>query len=388
MDKIKVKRKSKKQSMDFILLLVTLLLIFIGIVMVFSSSWPEAIKNYKGNQYYFLRKQLIAAILGLFVMIFLSNFNYRMLDKWSKLIFIGSLILGLAVVFSPLGVKVKGAKRWLSFKKLGIPFQFMPSDVMKLGSIIFMASALRKKKNLNSFTKDLLPMLIIIGLPSAVIILQEDLSTTITLAGALMSMVFFAGIRIPHLLFMLSGAMVAVVALIVGPGNSWRMQRVLSFTDPFLKENLAKKSGGTYQLAQSLMALGSGGLFGTGLGKSIQKYNYIPEAHNDFIFAIIGEELGFIGATCVIILLVVLVVRGVRIAIRARDSFGRYLAGGITALIAIQSIINLSVVSGLIPTTGIPLPFISYGGTSLIINMASVGILLNISKYRKLEERS
>ncbi len=384
----KVKKRKHKNNMDFILLLVTLLLVFIGVVMVFSSSWPEGINEFN-NQYYFFRKQLISAILGLIALYILSNINYRIYDKLALPIFIISMLLGLAVIIKPLGlgVEVNGATRWLSFAKIGIPFQFMPSDVMKLAGIIYFASVLRKKRHINKFFNDLMPLLIIIGIPCGIIILQKDLSTTITVGATMMSMLFIAGIRAHHLLFMISSALTLVMFTIIGEKNKWRMARILSFTKPF--ENMRDKNNTTgWQLAQSLMALGSGGLFGTGLGKSRQKFFYLPEAHNDFIFAVIGEELGFVGVLSVIILIGILVSRGVRIAVKARDPFGRYLATGITALIAIQSLINLAVVTGLIPTTGIPLPFISYGGTSLMIYMASIGILLNISKYQRQEERN
>lgn len=363
--------KIERGSVDFTLLFVTLLLVFIGIVMVFSSSWPDGIKKFN-DEYHFFKKQLFSAILGIGVMIFFINFPYRVLDKWAPFIFAGALFLG-ALIFTPLGVERNNARRWLN---LGI--QFMPSDVIKLASIIFLASRLRKKKSFDSFYKDLLPILLVIGVPCAMIILQKDLSTTITLGVTLVSMVFIAGAKLSHLSFIGLGGIGLVVLAILDPKNQYRMARMTSFLDPF--ENMSTTG---WQASQSLIALGTGGIFGSGLGKSRQKFAYLPEAHNDFIFAIIGEELGLVGGLSVLLLLSLLVIRGVRIAVKARDPFGRYLATGITALITVQSLINIGVVTSILPPTGLPLPFISYGGTSLIVNMASIGILLNISRYSR-----
>lgn len=356
---------------DFTLLFVTMLLVFIGLVMVFSSSWPQGIEKYN-NQYYFFKRQFISAIIGIFALVFAMNFNYRNLDILATPIFLFSMGLAL-LTFTPLGVTRNNARRWL---KLGITF--MPSDIMKLASIIFLAARLRRRKNLNSFFKDLLPMLFIIGIPCGLILMQKDLSTTITVGATMMSMVYIAGARVPHLLLTGLSALGLIFIAIRDPDNQYRMARMTSFLDPF-----AHMQGAGWQVSQSLLALGSGGLFGTGLGKSRQKFFYIPEAHNDFIFAIIGEEIGFIGGVSILILYGLLIVRGVRIAVRARDPFGRYLATGITALIAVQSLINLGVVTSLLPPTGIPLPFISYGGTSLVMNMVSIGVLLNISRYSR-----
>lgn len=366
------KGNRKNEPIDYTLLFVTLLLVFIGVIMVFSSSWPDSIKKFN-DEYYFFKKQLISAIIGTFVMFLFTKLPYRILDKWAPLIYIGSLALG-ALIFTPLGVERNGARRWLNLFGL----QFMPSDVMKLASIIFIASKLRKKKNFNSFFKDLLPILIYIAIPCLIIILQKDLSTTVTLGLSLVSMVFVAGIKLLHILLIAVAGISFVILAILDPRNKYRLARLTKFMDPF--ENMSTTG---WQASQSLMALGSGGILGTGLGKSRQKFAYLPEAHNDFIFAIIGEELGLIGGLSVLLLLTVLVIRGMRVAVKARDPFGRYLATGITTLIIVQSLINIGVVTSILPPTGLPLPFISYGGTSLIVNMASMGILLNISRYSR-----
>lgn len=364
-------KKTKKRACDFTLLLATLLLVFIGIIMVFSSSWPEGIKV-KNDGYYFLKKQIFATILGLFALLFFMNFNYKRLDKMAMFIFIMSILSGL-LIFTPLGIEVKGARRWVDLKFT----TFMPSDIIKLGSIIYLSSFLSKRKrNIKNIKEGLISVLLIIGISCGMIYAQKDLSTTVTLAMTLMSIFFVAGMKVSHLLVLIGLASGGLFMAITDEKNKYRMRRFTSFLDPF-----ADKSDTGWQAVQSLYALGSGGLFGLGLGKSRQKFFYIPEPHNDFIFAIIGEELGFLGALTVILLFVLLIWRGIRIALNIEDLFGCLLATGIVALITIQSLIHIAVVTSSIPPTGIPLPFVSYGGTSLILYMSAVGILLNISRH-------
>ena len=222
--------------------------------------------------------------------------------------------------------------------------------------------------------------MIVIGISCGFIYIQKDLGTTVTLAGTMMAMFFVSGMKISHLVAMIGGAGALGYLAVMGPDNEYRLRRITSFRDPF-----ADKLGGGWQAVQSLYALGSGGLFGLGLGKSRQKFFYIPEPYNDFIFAIIGEELGFLGTLTVVLLFLLLIWRGIRIALSAKDSFGCYLAVGITALVTIQTLIHIAVVTSSIPTTGITLPFISYGGTSLMIYMSAIGILLNISRHADLD---
>ncbi|MCF6460004.1 putative lipid II flippase FtsW [Clostridium sp. Cult3] len=364
-------KKVKKRAPDFTLLLATLLLVFVGIIMVFSSSWPEGIKTFNDG-YHFLKKQLIAAGLGLVALLFFMNFDYRRLKRMSWLIFIVSILSGI-LIFTPLGVTRKGARRWIN---LGFT-TFMPSDIIKLGSIIFLAAFLAKKKEkIKDFTEGLIPALAIIGVSCGMIYFQKDLSTTVTLGATLVSMLFVAGMKMSHMFLLIIMAGLGLFKAITDEENRYRMKRVTSFLDPF-----ADKSDTGWQAVQSLYALGSGGLFGLGLGKSRQKFFYIPEPHNDFIFAIIGEELGFLGALTVIMLFFLLIWRGIRIALNVEDLFGCLLATGIVALITIQSLIHIAVVTSSIPPTGIPLPFVSYGGTSLILYMSAIGILLNISRH-------
>lgn len=362
----------KKKACDFTLILATLLLVFIGIIMVFSSSWPEGIRMNDG--YYFLKKQIIASVLGLIAMLFFMNFDYRIIKRLSKVIFIVSLLMGL-LIFTPLGIELKGARRWVD---IGVT-TFMPSDVIKLGSIIFLAAFISKRKDdIKKLKKGTIPILIIIGISCGMIYIQKDLGTTITLAMTLMSIFFIAGMKLNHFAMMIIGGIAGIVLAITDEDNAYRMRRFTSFLDPF-----ADKADSGWQAVQSLYALGSGGLFGLGLGKSRQKFFYIPEPYNDFIFSIIGEELGFLGTLTVILLFMVLIWRGLRIALNVNDLFGCLLATGIIALITIQSLIHIAVVTSSIPTTGIPLPLVSYGGTSLIIYMSAIGILLNISRHVK-----
>ncbi|WP_026895191.1 putative lipid II flippase FtsW [Clostridiisalibacter paucivorans] len=359
----------KRKASDFTLMIATILLVFIGIIMVFSSSYPDAYYKMKDG-YHFLRKQVIASALGLCAMIFFMNFNYWVLKRLSKIIFIACIILAL-LIFTPLGTSYLGAKRWV---QIGT-FTFMPSDAIKLGSIIFLTSFLSKKEDvLKDFKEGVIPSLLIIGLSCGLILLQKDLSTSVTLGATLVLILFIAGMKMYQLIGLGVLGLSAIVAAI--RMEEYRWKRITSFIDPF-----AVKSDEGWQAVQSLYALGSGGLFGSGLGQSRQKFFYIPEPYNDFIFSIIGEELGFIGCMTVILLFMLIIWRGIRIAISIDDLFGCLLASGIISLITIQALIHIGVVTSSIPPTGIPLPFVSYGGTSLLIFMSSIGILLNISRY-------
>ena len=293
-------------------------------------------------------------------------------------IFILAIIIGL-LIFSPLGVVEKGARRWLEI----FGFRFMPSDLIKLGSIIFFAAFLSNKKDrISTLLYGTIPGLFIIGISCGLIYLQKDLGTTIVLAVTLMAMFFVAGLKLSHMFTLGAGAASLLYFAITSDseGNKYRMERWTAFLDPF-----ADKLDTGWQAVQSLYAIGSGGLFGLGLGKSRQKFFYIPESYNDFIFSIIGEELGFLGAFVVIFLFLIVIWRGIVIALKIEDTFGCFLTTGITALIATQSLIHIAVTTSSIPTTGITLPFVSYGGTSLVIYMAAIGILLNISRHINLE---
>lgn len=361
-----------KTDFDSVVFYTTMLLVFIGIIMVFSASFIQS--TFKlDDSYYFLKRNLIYATLGFIAMMFTAKLDYRFWDKNAKKLGIGVIVL-LILVLSPVGISLNGAQRWLGFGGLTI----QPAELAKFATIIITAKLVeRKYDNIKSLTKGIIPLLIIPGIFFTLIILQPNLSTAGTVILVTFVMVFVAGMDM-KIVYAMFGAGAALFGIMVAAAP-YRLARVTSFLDPF-KDPL----GAGYQVIQGLYALGSGGLFGLGLGKSRQKYFYIPEPQNDFIFAIIGEELGLIGCAIVIMLFVLLVYRCIRIAIRCSDVFSCMLVVGIGGQIGIQAALNIAVATSSMPVTGVALPFISYGGTSLIIFMAAVGIVLNVSKHVKM----
>lgn len=361
-----------KTDFDGVVFYTTMLLVFIGIIMVFSASFIQS-KFKLDDSYYFLKRNLIYAVLGFIAMMFTAKLDYRFWDKNSRKLGIGVIVL-LILVLSPVGISLNGAQRWLGFGGLTI----QPAELAKFATIIITAKLIEKKyDDIKSLTKGVLPLLIMPGIFFTLIILQPNLSTAGTVILVTFVMIFVAGMDM-KIVYTMFGAGVALFGVMVAAAP-YRLARVTSFLDPF-KDPL----GAGYQVIQGLYALGSGGLFGLGLGKSRQKYFYIPEPQNDFIFAIIGEELGLIGCAIVIMLFVLLVYRCIRIAIRCSDVFSCMLVVGIGGQIGIQAALNIAVATSSMPVTGVALPFISYGGTSLIIFMAAVGIVLNVSKHIKM----
>lgn len=368
-----------KKASDYTVLFLTLLLVSIGIVMVFSASYYYAIDKYNDGYYYF-KRQLMWAFVGLVAMIIMMNYDYHKLQKWSVTLLILSILL-LVAVFSPkFGVTLNSSTRWIALGSITI----QPSEIAKIALIIFMASSMsRKGSAMRTFTKGMLPYLFVTAIFFILIVKQPNLSTALIIVMLCFIMMYSAGTRLWYI-----GSLVAVGVIaawyIVSSGiisDTYWYKRIMIFMNPFKDP---REDG--FQLVQSLYALGSGGIFGVGLGNSIAKQFYLPMPQNDFIFSIIGEELGFAGATAILILFVILIWRGICIAITAKDCFGRLLATGIISVIALQVILNVAVVTSSMPPTGVPLPFISAGGSSLSITMASIGILLNISQYCKLGE--
>ena len=368
---------------DFTLVITILLLLGIGLVMVLSASSPSALSE-SGNSYAYFSKQLLFAILGIIAMSFISKIDYRFYQKFYKHAWWISIIL-LALVMSPLGKEVNGALRWIEIKGLG---QFQPSEITKIGLIIFYAGYLSDHKSeLKDFWRGFFKPLIFLAIPVAILYrIQNHLSVSLVISVITFVMMLMAGVRVLHFVWagLAGGAGLTLLLLkgkidqikgVAGTSDSFRLDRIKVFFDPW-----SDATGTGYQMIQSLYAIGSGGLFGVGLGNSKQKYLYIPEPQNDFIFAIIAEELGFVGCIAIIALFAVFVWRGIVIAMKAPDMFGSLIAVGITTLVAIQAIINIAVVTASIPTTGMALPFFSYGGTALVILLSSVGILLNISR--------
>ena len=342
-----------------------------GVLMVHSASCVGAEITY-GDAFFFTKKQIIGAIVGLGGLIFFSLVNYNALQKLKWPIIIVSLVL-LALVFVPgIGVENYGAKRWLN---LGIT-TIQPSEIAKFAFIIFSASTLAKNYNKVKTFLGILPVAIVGAIICALIILEPNMSITMCVGLTVIIMLVLGGVSLKHfLLFFIPALALVPLLIIVEP---YRMQRFMAFLDPW-----KNPQGEGFQLVQSLYSLGGGGLFGRGLGASRQKYLFLPFAESDFIFSIIGEELGFFGCFCLILLYVLIIWRITKIAIKAKDRFGCLLASGIASLIAIQTIINIAVVTGSIPPTGLPLPFISAGSTSLVVFMSAVGILLNIHKQSK-----
>lgn len=360
----------RRKSPDFVLFLTVLSLLSLGVIMVLSASEYKTLIDYN-DSFYFFKRQLIWAALGLAAMFFTLNYDYWQLKRYIGPFLIIAFVLLALVLIPGIGREVNGARRWIGVG----PIPFAPAELVKLCIIIFTAYGLaREKDRIKHFTRGVLPYLMVMTLAAGLILLQPDLGTAMSLAGIVFVMIFAAGARMSHLGSLGAAGLVAIgFAIALKP---YRMQRFLAFLDPW-----ADPQGTGFHIIQGLYAIGSGGLFGLGLGQSKQKFLYLPESHTDFIFAIIGEELGFIGATLVIMLFILFIWRGLKIAITSQDPFASLLATGITAWVGVQAIINIGVVTGSLPVTGIPLPFISSGGTSLLFTMIGVGILLNISRF-------
>jgi cell division protein FtsW len=351
---------------DRLLCAVVLLLTALGLVMVFSAG-AFAAKRY-GDFAYFLKREALFAVVGLGAFAFALRTDYSLYRRFSyPLLFVTVALLVGVLVF---GTRVNGAVRWF---RLG-PLSFQPAELAKFALALYLSVLLaRNAEKVKAFSMGFLPPLLMTGLIAALLLKQPDLGTPVVIGVMALSMLFVAGTRTSYIL------LVVLVAVPVGwqrfiLGEPYRMRRVLAFIDPWQD---CRKLG--YQLCESLISVGSGGVFGQGLGKSRQKLFFLPEAHTDFILAIIGEELGLVGILAVLLAFAIIVWRGMLAAVRARDLFGGYLAFGITFLFGLQAMFNMGVVLGLLPTKGLALPFISYGGTSLIVSLFMAGVLVNIS---------
>lgn len=375
--------KTKRNQVDFILVIIILILLSFGIVMILSASAPSALAE-TGDSYTYVTKQIIFAVIGLVGMWFISKIDYRVYKKFYWLIYWGSIGVLLLVLIPGLGTEGGGARRWIN---LGFT-QFQPSEFTKIGMIVFYAGYLTDHKNeLRSFVKGFLKPLAFLIPPVAIaLFIQNHLSVGIVMSAITFIMMLMAGCRLFYFIVcggaVGGGGIAALLAYLSSAGQSagdanFRLGRILNYMDPW-----QDPTGTGWQTIQSLYAIGSGGLFGVGLGESKQKYLYVSEPQNDFIFSILAEELGFIGCIVVIILFALFIWRGILIAMKAPDMFGSLLATGITALVMIQVVINIGVVTNTIPNTGMSLPFFSAGGTALIILLGMCGILLNISKSR------
>jgi len=350
-------------------LFIVLTLIAIGVVMIYSSS---AIHGYEKltDSMYFLKKHLAFLVLGFIMMIASFLADLEVIKRLSKPMILVSIVLLVLVLIPGVGKEFGGARRWFSFGRLN----FQPSEFAKIAMIIYLAELVsRKEKDIRNLVWGYLPALIVIGMVVGLVMLEPDLGTAIDLAAIGFVIVFLAGASIWHLI---ATWIVSLPVLYVELFKvSYRRRRLTIFLNPW-----SDTKGDGFQIIQSLLALSSGGLLGVGLGQSRQKLFYLPEPYSDFIFAIIGEELGFIGASAVIILFILLLWQGIKIVYAAENKFKRLVSVGILVMILLEVVINIGVVSGMLPTKGLPLPFISYGGTSLIFHMAAIGLLLNVTK--------
>ena len=361
--------------LDLPFLLLALLLTVMGLVMLFSASFPSA--NYEtGDPTFYLKRQGLFALLGLAAMIVMSRMNYQKLRRYSVLLVAVSLFLLLLVLVPGLGINENGATRWLG--KKGV-LTFQPSEIAKLAVIVFFADSISKKKNqMETFKYGIRPYLLLLAFYAVLMLLEPHLSGTILIVGTGVVLMIVGGVNKKWAIGGI-GAVAAVgfayVKLVEAGVISYGASRIEMWKNPFIDP---LKAG--YQLSQSLITIGSGGLTGVGLGKSRQKFLYLPEEHNDFIFAVVCEELGLIGASLVMLVFALLILRGFWIALQARDRFGALLVVGIMTQIGLQTFFNIAVVSGLVPTTGISLPFFSYGGTALALQLFEMGIVLSVSR--------
>lgn len=355
---------------DFTLVIIVLVLVLIGILMVYSSSYVWAEYKY-GDAYFFVKRQLLFVILGILSMIILYLFPYHRLKTYVNVILMICFFLLLLVLVPGIGIVRGGAQSWIGVGA----FSIQPAEFIKLGLILFLARYLAdNEQSITTFWRGFFFPIVFILCIFGLIMLQPDFGTGVVLVITCVLMVFIAGARLIYFIFFMFIGLIGLVILIISA--PYRINRITAYLNPW-----NDPLGDGFQIIQSLYAIGPGKLLGVGFGNSLQKYFYLPEPQTDFIFAIVGEELGFLGGTAVIILFFLLCFRGIRVSTEVIDSFGRYVAIGIITMITVQVMINISVVIGLIPVTGITLPFLSYGGSSLTLSLASIGILLNISTY-------
>jgi cell division protein FtsW len=357
-----------KGSFDYILLIVVLALVGIGIVMVYSTSAILAGDRFQ-DPYYFLKRQGLYAGIGFVLMIVMLFFPYRILYRFAYPLLILSILALIAVLIPGLGVRAGGAMRWLRI----FTFTFQPSEFAKLGLVIFLAYFLAKKEEkIRSFSFGFLPTLLISGLVIGLVLKEPDFGTAFFLMVMVFLLLFVGGARVIYI----AGAVLLAIPVVYYflTSAAYRYKRLMSFIRPW-----DDPTGTSFQIIQSFLSFGSGGLFGLGLGEGKQKLFFLPAPHTDFIFSIIGEEMGLAGAMVVVLLFFIFTLRGMQIGYSVGDRFGSYLGLGLTLMISLQAVINMGVVLGLLPTKGLTLPFISYGGTSLIANLAGVGIILHLS---------
>lgn len=366
----KITLDSKNKGLDFTFLITLIILLAIGLVALSSASSYYALTEYSNSSFYLVR-QLIFAIVGIVIMLIISKIDYKQYKRFGYLMFLGSIFLMLLVFVPGIGSSAKGARRWLN---LGL-FTFQPSEIMKLGLIIGMATYIVKNpKKMNTWKGYIVPV-IMTAVVCILMYFQSHMSGALVMVVICAIIVIASGFKIKARTLIV----LVLLALVLGSAflfsESYRLERIKSFLDPE-----ADIQGGNWQPTQSLYAIGSGGIFGRGIGQSRQKYLWLPEAQNDFVFSVFAEEFGFVGSAVVVSLFAFLIIRGITIALKAKDKYGMLLATGIIGMFAFQIAVNIAVVTKFMPTTGMPLPFFSYGGTSLVINLAAMGVVLNVSR--------
>ena len=377
MEKMEESRELAKGPIDVTFCLLVLLLTAIGLVMLLSASFPSAYYEAspsKHNPLYYFERQAICAVLGTAVMLLVSKFNYQRLRGVGKILLYISVVLLLLVLIPGIGEIRNGARRWIGMG----PLTFQPSEIAKAAIVVYFANSIsRKKDQMRTFRYGVLPYAILLVLVAGLVAKEPHLSGAILILCAGAAVMLVGGINWAWVIAAMGAAvgMVYVALFVIGYNTS----RVTYWLNPWAEDPFDKG----YQLRQSLITIGSGGLWGLGLGKSRQKFLFLPEEHNDFIFSVVCEELGLVGAGVVMLLFAALVLRGYWIALHCRDRFGALLVVGFTTLIAVQVFLNIAVVSGVLPTTGIPLPFFSYGGTALCVQLAEMGVILSVSRQMK-----
>lgn len=361
---------AKRGSPDYVIFYAVLCLLGLGVIMVYSASAVSANVHFN-DSYYFLKRQVLWAGLGLIAMWFTMNIDYHVWQRFAKPVLIGTIVLLALVLVPGMGKVVNGARRWLGFGSIYI----QPSEIAKLSMVLFTAYYLTKMQPvITKFKRGIVPQLAVLMVVFGLILKEPDLGTALSIAGTVFVLLFAAGARLWHLGSLGAVGVVGIAfAVLLEP---YRMKRLLAFSDPW-----SDPLNTGYHIIQSLYAIGSGGLFGVGLGRSREKFLYLPEPHTDFIFSILGEELGLIGTTLVLVLFFLFAWRGLKTAMLAPDVYGSLLSAGLTTMILVQALMNIAVVTASMPVTGIPLPFLSFGGSALIFTLAGVGILLNVSRH-------
>jgi cell division protein FtsW len=363
--------QTQRAPYDIQLLFPVLFLVGIGVVMVYSASSALALKKF-GSDYFFLKKQAVFTLLGIIVLVICRHFPYTFYRPLSYPVLLLSLVFLIALFIPHFGVSAGGATRWLRVGR----FTFQPSELARFALVIYLAYSLEKKGDrLKDFSIGFLPHVFIPAIFAGLIFKQPDFGSVVILGVLTWLMLFIGGVRIKHLFVMILALVPIGMYLLMSAEYRWK--RLLGFIDPW---QYPADEG--YQIVHSLMAFGTGGIWGAGIGKGYQKLFYLPEPHTDFIFSVIGEELGLIGILVIIGLYAWILIRGIQIAKTTEDPFGSFLAVGLTVAMGLQIVVNMGVALGLLPTKGLTLPFLSYGGTSLLLNMASIGILMNIGAMR------